>query len=70
VRINGGWIKLDALGRAIVNALQAHSCMKFGQLTVKLAPMERDKIKAAVVALARHELININTSINGRASVT
>jgi len=62
VRINGGWIKLDTLGRNIIDVLGRYPCATFGQLCVQLAHCERAKVSDAVLSLARHELINITLS--------
>lgn len=62
MRINGGRIKLDSLGRRIVTALNDNLCLTFGELCGVLREFDPTIVAAAVLGLAQHELIDINVT--------
>ena len=62
IRINGGRIRLDDLGYGIVTAMNQQAGMTFGALCQRLRAVKRHDLVTAVMALARHELINLDYS--------
>ena len=59
--VNGVQLKLEPLGLAIVAALQGLSSLRVGELGARIANASPDATRRAVLELARHDVVTIQT---------
>ena len=60
ITVNAAALQLDPLGRAIVKLLAAHPALRFGELCSKLPHARPETVRATVLELAKHDVLNLH----------
>jgi len=61
LRVNGGQLQMEPVSQAVVAALKSEGELRLGELCARLRDASPEAVRRAVLDLARHDVVNVQT---------